>query len=129
VDNGILRAFWGPSRYAQYLGIPSTGEFGNLELAAGSHPFSSLASDTGTYYHVVSFSAMSPDPITGDFVGEIRLGYEVNKGVASPIRGGSISGNLFAALATVSLSSETILLAGYHGPRAARFESITVAGA
>lgn len=129
VDNGILRAFWGPSRYAQYLGVPSTGEFGNLELAAGSQPFNLLMSDTGTFYHIVSFSAMSPDPITGDFVGEIRLGYEVTNGIASPVRGGSISGNLMAALATARLSKEKVLLAGYHGPRAARFESITVAGA
>ncbi|HOU23390.1 MAG TPA: metallopeptidase TldD-related protein, partial [Anaerolineae bacterium] len=116
-------------RYAQYLSIPSTGEFGNLELAPGSQPLSSLLSDTGTFYHVVSFSAMSPDPITADFVGEIRLGYEVNNGVATPIRGGSIGGNLLAALATATLSSETALLAGYYGPLAARFESITVAGA
>lgn len=129
VDNGILRSFWGPSRYAQYLGIPSTGDFGNLELAAGSQPFGSLLSDTGTFYHIVSFSAMSPDPITGDFVGEIRLGYELNHGVASPIRGGSISGNLLTALAAARLSSETVLLTGYYGPRAARFESITVSGA
>jgi PmbA protein len=129
VDNGILRAFWGPIRYAQYLGIASTGEFGNLELQAGSRPYSELLQDQGPYYHIVSFSAMSPDPITGDFVGEIRLGYEVTNGIASPIRGGSISGNLFASLATARLSSETVLLAGYSGPRAARFESITVAGA
>lgn len=129
LDNGMLRSFWGPMRYAQYLGIPSTGEFGNLELAPGSQPLSSLLSDTGTFYHVVSFSAMSPDPITADFVGEIRLGYEVTNGVATPIRGGSIGGNLLAALATATLSSETALLAGYYGPLAARFESITVAGA
>lgn len=129
LDNGILRSFWGPTRYAQYLGLPSTGEFGNLELAAGNQSFSSLLSDTGTFYHVVSFSAMSPDPITGDFVGEIRLGYEVSNGVASPIRGGSISGNLLAALSAARLSGETVQLAGYYGPQAARFESITVAGA
>ena len=129
IDNGILRSFWGPSRYAQYLGIPSTGEFGNLELAAGSRSFGELLQGQDTYYHIVSFSAMSPDPITGDFVGEIRLGYEVTNGIASPIRGGSISGNLFAVLATARLSTETVLLAGYLGPRAARFESITVAGA
>ena len=129
VDNGVLQRFWARHRYAQYLQVPATGSFANMEIAAGSHPFVSLLQGEGPLYHIVAFSAMSPDPITGDFVGEIRLGYEIQGGKAHPIKGGSISGNLFAALSAAQLSRETVFWGDYLGPRGMRFPSITVAGA
>ena len=129
IDNGVLQRFWARHRYAQYLQVPATGDFANIEIAAGSHPFATLFKDEGPLYHIVAFSAMSPDPITGDFVGEIRLGYELQGGQSRPIRGGSISGNLFAALSAAQLSRETVFLGNYLGPRGMRFPRITVAGA
>jgi predicted Zn-dependent protease len=129
VDHGVLERFWARHRYAQYLQVPATGNFANMEIAAGSHPFVSLLQGDGPLYHIVAFSAMSPDPITGDFVGEIRLGYELQGGQARPIKGGSISGNLFTALSTAQLSQETVFLGDYLGPRSMRFPNITVAGA
>ena len=129
VDRGILERFWARHRYAQYLHVPATGNFANMEIAAGSHTFASLLQGKGPLYHIVAFSAMSPDPITGDFVGEIRLGYELQGGQVRPIKGGSISGNLFAALSTAQLSEETVFLGDYLGPRSMRFPNITVAGA
>jgi PmbA protein len=128
VEEGVLRQFWAPQRYAEYLGIPATGRFGNMDLAVGSVAFDSLLDSDETLYHVVAFSAMSPDPITGDFVGEIRLGYEIERGQRRPIRGGSISGNLFEVLAAAHLSREEAFLGSYLGPRAARFPKVTVAG-
>lgn len=129
IDNGVLQRFWARHRYAQYLQLPVTGNFGNMEIAAGSHPFVSLLQDEERLYHIVAFSAMSPDPITGDFVGEIRLGYELEGGQAHPIKGGSISGNLFAALSAAQFSQETVFCGDYLGPRGMRFANITVAGA
>jgi predicted Zn-dependent protease len=129
VNDGVLERFWARHRYAQYLHIPATGNFANMEIAPGSHPFESLLQGDGPLYHIVAFSAMSPDPITGDFVGEIRLGYELHGGQARPIKGGSISGNLFAALSTAQLSQEMAFLGDYQGPRSMRFPEITVAGA
>jgi PmbA protein len=129
IDNGVLRAFWAPMRYAQYLNVPATGHFGNMELAAGSQPVKNLLQGDGPFYHILAFSAMSPDPITGDFVGEIRLGYEVEHGSSRPVKGGSISGNLFSVLAAAQLSRETVMLGDYQGPRAMRFAAITIAGA
>ena len=129
VESGVLSRFWATHRYAQYLHIPPTGDFGNLEIIPGSAAFEDLLHDSGPLYHIVTFSAMSPDWITGDFVGEIRLGYEIHKGKVRPIRGGSISGNLFAALAAARFSRETAFLGNYLGPRAVRFPQITVAGA
>lgn len=128
IEKGVLSRFWASNRYAQYLQIEATGQFGNMEIDTGSLPFASLLEDSGPLYHIVAFSAMSPDPITGDFVGEIRLGYQIEAGRARPIRGGSISGNLMAALATARLSQESAFLGNYLGPRAMRFPQITVAG-
>ena len=129
VENGVLARFWADQRYAEYLGVPVTGAFGNMEVAAGTHSFASLLEGQGPLYHIVAFSAMTPDPLTGDFVGEIRLGYEVENGTARPIRGGSVSGNLLDVLATACLSKETAFLGDYIGPRAMRFAEVTVAGA
>jgi PmbA protein len=129
VENGVLTRFWATQRYAEYLGVPPTGEFGNLELPAGTHSFASLLEGQGPLYHIVAFSAMSPDPLTGDFVGEIRLGYELNKGQVRPIRGGSIGGNLFDVLVAARWSRETAFLGDYAGTRAVRFPQVTVAGA
>jgi len=128
IDNGSLASFWAEQRYAEYLSIPATGRFANMEIAAGSVPFESLLNGKGPLYHIVAFSAMSPDPLTGHFVGEIRLGYEIREGQAHPIKGGSISGNLFDALARAQFSRETIFLGDYEGPRAMRFPKVTVAG-
>jgi predicted Zn-dependent protease len=129
INHGILERFWARHRYAQYLQVPATGDFANMEIAAGSHPFVDLMQSDAPLYHIVAFSAMSPDPITGDFVGEIRLGYELQGGQTRPIKGGSIGGNLFATLSAAQLSQETVFLGDYLGPRGMRFPSITVAGA
>lgn len=128
IENGVLTRFWATQRYAEYLGVPATGEFGNLEITAGSCPLDALLDDQGPLYHIVAFSSMMPDPLTGDFVGEIRLGYELWKGETRPIRGGSISGNLFDVLASAKLSRETVFLGDYLGPRGMRFARVTVAG-
>jgi PmbA protein len=128
VQDGVLARFWATNRYAQYLQIPATGDFGNMEIEPGSVPLAQLLAG-GPLYHIVAFSAMGADPITGDFVGEIRLGYEINEGKERPIRGGSISGNLLAALAQAKFSEETSFMGDYLGPRAMRFPEVTVAGA
>ncbi len=60
---------------------------------------------------------------------EIRVGYEVGPAGTVPIKGGSVTGNLFEALAAARFSSETGEDSGYAGPRAIRFEGLQVTGA
>ena len=128
LEHGVLQSFWATQRYAEYLGLPPTGSFGNLEVLPGSMPFADMWGGDGSLLHVVAFSAMSPDPVTGNFVGEIRLGYEKRGGEVRPIKGGSLSGNLFADLAAARFSPETVMLGDYLGPQAARFPALTVSG-
>ena len=46
----------------------------------------------------------SPDPISGAFGGEIRIGYRIRNGkIAEPVRGGTIGGTVVAPPGTPSL--------------------------
>lgn len=128
IENGVLRSFWATQRYAEYLQVPPTGGFGNLELLPGSMPVADMWQGEDVLYHIVAFSSMAPDPVTGHFVGEIRLGYERRGGEVRPVKGGSLSGNLFDALATARFSQETVFLGSYLGPEAVRFPALTVSG-
>lgn len=127
VENGICRRFWTDYRHAQYLGLPATGAFGNLCIPSGRVPLADLLGE-GPLFHIVSFASMDPDPITGEFVGEIRLGYDVQGGVLRPFKGGALSGNMESALAQVRFSQEVAFLGSYHGPEAARFGDLAVGG-
>ncbi len=130
VEDGVLRAHWATQRYAEYLGIPATGEFANLVLGLGTHSLAELrAPADGPVYEIVEFSGITPDPLTGDFASEIRLGYRYDPdGRVTPIKGGSVSGNLFAALADAHLASEPFATGNYYGPAAIRFAQLTIAG-
>jgi len=66
--------------------------------------------------------------LSGNFGMEVRLGYEVGPGGERPITGGSLTGNLFEALAAARMARETRQLASYAGPVAIRFEVLQVSG-
>ena len=128
VQDHTLQSWWAEQRYADYLHIRPTGSFATIEIPPSAHPVQDLL-DSGPVYHLVAFSWLNPDELTGDFVAEIKLGYRVEHGQATPIKGGSLSGNLFEALGNVRLSRETQFTGNYNGPQALRFEHLTIAGA
>jgi predicted Zn-dependent protease len=120
-----LVSFAASQRYADYLKIPATGDFGNIELPPGSAPISALL--TEPYVEIIQFSWFLPNAITGDFATEIRFGYLVQNGTRKPFRGGQLIGNYMDALANVRWSAETGLFGGYLGPQLARFNQLKVA--
>jgi len=129
VEDGVLKNFWAEQRYADYLGIPATGPMGTLVLNGGTRSEAELLASASTpLFYVVTFSAMDPDDITGDFSGEIRLGYAITPEGTRPVKGGTISGNVFSALAAAQLSRDTVFLGHYHGPSVVRFNQMTVTG-
>ncbi len=131
VENGVLARWVGGQRYADYLNVPATGEFGNVEVDPGSTPLAELSGPAARderLIQVVVWSFMQPDLVTGDFVCEIRLGYEITREGKRPIKGGSVSGNLFTALAGARFSRETALVGHYQGPVGIRFPGLTVSG-
>jgi PmbA protein len=121
-----LATFVASQRYADYLELKPTGAFGGLELPAGQHSASALLAEP--HVEIIQFSWFNPDPITGDFASEIRLGYFTQNGVRKPFKGGQLIGNFMDALANVHWSTETGFLGNYLGPHTARFNDLKVAG-
>jgi PmbA protein len=121
-----LVTFAANQRYSQYLNIPATGEFGNIELPPGHTPASALLDEP--YVEIIQFSWFNPDTVTGDFATEIRFGYLVENGVRKPFKGGQLVGNYMDALANVRWSEETGFFGGYLGPHTARFNDLKISG-
>ncbi len=126
IHENELAAFAASQRYADYLHIPATGAFGNVELPPGKTSASALL--TEPHIEIIQFSWFNPDTITGDFATEIRFGYLVQNGVRTPFKGGQLVGNYMDALANVHWSTETGFFGAYVGPRTARFHELKIAG-
>jgi len=129
IEAGVLRARPAGLRYAQYLGIPATGRPGVAEMSPGTASRASLLDRDGPVLEVLDFSSPNVEGIGGDFGMEIRVAYETGPDGRRPITGGSVTGNLFEAMANARFSSETMAFAQFAGPAAIRFESLQVAGA
>lgn len=129
IEHGVFVAPWTDARYAAYLGTTPTGAFANPTVTPGGTPLRVLRDGAaGTVYEVAEFSLLDPDPISGDFVAEIKLGYRHDASGAHPIKGGSVAGNVFTAFADARFSSETYSDGTYLGPAGIRFGELTVSG-
>lgn len=126
IQENKLEAYITDQRFASYLDIPATGEFGNLELKPGKTSTEELTREP--HIEIAEFSWFNPNPVTGDFACEIRLGYVVDGKDRKPFKGGLLLGNLLDALADVTWSSETGFSSNYLGPSAARFNNLQIAG-
>lgn len=131
IEDGVLQRYWTDIRSAAWLGgSQPTGNFAGLSIAPGRWKLEDLRSVAdGPVYEIVSFSLMMPDPITGDFVAEIRLGYRHDASGVHPIKGGSLSGNIFTAFNDARLSADTFSDGTYYGPMSIRFGSLSISGA
>lgn len=128
VRDGVFVQPWAPKQFADYLGTAPTGRFGNWELPAGRTPFADLVGGERVLY-VRSFSWLTPDAARGSFSSEVRVGYLHENGARRPVTGGSVSGNVYQALGTARYARETVFQGNYLGPRAVRFEGLTVTAA
>jgi predicted Zn-dependent protease len=124
IENGRLANYWAQKRHADYLSLPVTGSYGDVELPPGVTPAAGLLS--GAYIEIVQFSQFDADSITGEFASEIRFGYRVQDGQRTPLRGGMLVGGMLEALANVRWSAETGFFGSYQGPVAARFEDLRI---
>ena len=128
IEAGVLRSRPASQRFAQYLGVPATGRPGVAQMAPGTSSIGDLRASERPILEVLDFSASNVESLSGDFGMEIRVGYEWGPDGPRPITGGSVTGNLFEAMANARFSSETAEFARFVGPAAIRFESLQVAG-
>ncbi|AKI98060.1 metallopeptidase TldD-related protein [Kosmotoga pacifica] len=126
IKDGMLLKYWGDVRYSHYLGVEPTGNIHNFSVQLGSHSLEELRDEP--HLEITSFSAFNVDSITGDFGGEIRLGWYFDGKVKHPITGGSISGNINEIQKELYLSKETQKTKRYEGPKAVKLKGVTVAG-
>jgi PmbA protein len=126
VRDNVLVHFTASQKYADYMKIPVTGDFGCVEIPAGNTPLEELLDKS--HVEIVQFSWFNPDAVTGDFATEIRLGYMVDKGVRKPFKGGQLIGNFMDSLSNATWSRETGFQGSYMGPVAVRLNDMKIAG-
>lgn len=126
VQAGRARALLATQQYAEYLGVTPTGTSGCTVVQAGPWPAREL--EQQARFLLTSFSSLQVDPITGNFAGEIRLGYDLSGADPVPVKGGSIAGNVFEALAGARYSREQHFTGGFQGPRAVFLPATRVSG-
>lgn len=125
VKNGLLAGYWGNLRYSSYLGVETTGSAMNFSLLPGSVGIEEMRSRP--HLEVPNFSAVEVDEATGDFGGEIRLGWYFDGTKRVPVTGGSITGNL-RDIESLYLSREVELESDYLGPKSMMIEGFNIAG-
>lgn len=125
-DEGVFKQVWGDARHCQYLNVPITGNLKNMDVNCGKHTIEDL--QRGNLLEVLDFSAFVVDDSSGDFGGEIRLGYLIKDGVKTPVSGGSVNGNLIELQDEIQLSKERQDLDRFSGPLKIRIANVTVSG-
>ncbi|HPQ42304.1 MAG TPA: metallopeptidase TldD-related protein, partial [bacterium] len=129
IENGVLTRYWATSQYAHYLDIPKTGVFGNFDIPPGTVSWDDLFKSNDRVILVVQFSTFDPQPVAGNYLGEIRVGYEFRAdGSVIPLRGGSVTGNVVQGMLNCRFCRERETFYGYVGPRGIRFEHAQIAG-
>ena len=123
-EGGILSSLVGPLKYTAYLGLPATGDLPLFDLRGGRAGVAEL--EALPHLEAASFSDFFVDETTGDFGGELRLGYLVRDGKRLPVRGGSVTGSLAANRGRVRLSRELMVHTSCRGPAACLVPVATV---
>ncbi|MFZ5351106.1 MAG: TldD/PmbA family protein [Bacillota bacterium] len=126
-EDGILKRYWGSSRYCHYIGVEPTGNINNIEVQGGSKSIAELKKDP--YLEILAFSAFNVNNLTGDFAGEIRFGWYHDGNTTIPVTGGSISGNILKSHGNMQLSKEQQQDDGFLGPYSVRLSDISITGA
>ncbi|MGC9139585.1 metallopeptidase TldD-related protein [Athalassotoga sp.] len=124
IEDSKVMNIWADVRYAYYLGIEPTGHLTNFVVESGKESESSF--EDGKYLKVLSFSDFQMDPVTGDFGGEIRLGWYSDGRKKVAVTGGSISGNITKC--DFALSSESQLTGNFKGPKSVRITGAQIGG-
>lgn len=126
VRDGELLLLHGGNRFAYYMNLEPTGNYGSFKAPEGKVPLEEMRRTP--YLEVVNFSDFQMDSFTGHFGGEIRLAYLYDGKKRIPVTGGSINGNILEAQKTLTFSSQMQVEESFEGPQAVCMERIAVAG-
>lgn len=124
--NGILNQYWGSVQNSYYLGSKPTGTIDNIVIEGGSKSIDEMKSEA--YLELAAFSHFQMNSMTGDFAGEIRLGWYYDGKTRIPVTGGSISGNIREVQENMYLSKELQQDNNFIGPKTIQLYNVAVVG-
>ena len=122
IKDGKAEAYFGGSRFAQYLGRTPTGNLACMEVNTGSLCDKEL--QKSPYFECVSMSGLQVDVYNDYIGGEVRLAYYFDGEKKIPITSISISGKLSDAINNIKLSDTAASFGRYRGPKYALFGGI-----
>lgn len=126
IKDGIVKAIHGNQRFCSYIGVEPTGNISNVKVGIGSKSLDDMKKEN--CLHLTTFSGFQLANLSGDFAGEIRLGFLCKDGNVTPITGGSISFNIKNIQENMILSKDVLKDDWYEGPLAVQIFDINVAG-
>ena len=126
VDNGVYQNYWGDQTTAYYLGLEKATPFNNYVVEPGSRTVAEMKQEP--YLEIIQFSSFLMSPVSGDFGGEIRLGYYYDGQTVTPVTGGSITCNMNTALKHIYFSKETKQYDSCIVPQTIQLFDVNVAG-
>lgn len=125
-ENGVCKSFWGSTQHAYYLKLEDASTVNNTITSGGSMSIEDMRKLP--HVEITDFSAFLMDAVSGNFGGEIRLGYESDGKEKYPIVGGSLSANFASVLKNVKFSKETRQINNHIVPCAVMLTDVVLAG-
>ncbi|NMM63785.1 TldD/PmbA family protein [Clostridium sp. P21] len=125
-DKGVLKKYHGDFRNSFYLGVEPTGTIHNFIVDGGSKAYEDMKKEP--HIELAEFSDFQIDELTGDFGGEIRLGWYFDGIKTIPITGGSVSGNIKEFHNSMYFSKEIEKDNEFQGPKALEMFDVFIAG-
>jgi PmbA protein len=126
IENGVLKNYWGNIQYSHYMNIKPTGSIGNIIVEGGKKSLAAFKAEP--YLELISFSNFQMDPFTGDFGGEVRLGWYFDGEKTIPVTGGAVTGNIKDVQHEMYLSKELQVDNDFIGPRTIQLFNVSVSG-
>lgn len=126
IEDGVLKKYWGDVRHSYYLGVEPTGTIKNVVVNGGKKTTAELKQEP--YLELAAFSDFQMDSLTGDFAGEIRLGWYFDGKETKAVTSGSISGNAKKVQGNFYLSKELQHSCNFTGPKTIKLYGVSVAG-
>ena len=127
LSGGVLKTYYGATRFCRYLGIEPTGNYQKIRVDCGTVPLAEMRKDG--VLETVSFSDFQMDFFDGHFGGEMRLALLHRGGSAVPVCGGSVNGSILDVQGKLIFSKECWKSGSYEGPYAVLIPGVPVAGA
>ena len=126
IRDGVAETTWGDRQMSEYLGEKDSSIVYNFVVSGGTASEEEL--HKGNYLELCEFSDFQVDPVGGDILGEIRLGYWHHDGRTEIITGGSVSGTMQEAVPSMRFSEATEQYDTFVIPKETRLYGLSITG-